>query len=315
MSDKLEKATTSDNTRGGLVGPVLLIGVGIFFLLSNLGLITWDFWEAVGRLWPIVLIALGLDLLVGRRSLLGSALVVLVTVGLLGTGLLWLNQGGGRGEIVSGEISQSLAGATSAEMDIVFSVGRLQLEALAAESPLLVAGMLEYDERSREQVEQTFRKEGDVAHFELAARGTASGIPFGSQNQHNAWELMLNRDVPLDLQIRTGVGESDIDLSLLNLTNLSVSTGVGQTTIIMPGQGQVSGVINGGVGELLIRIPDGMAARIDVKTGLGASHIGGDFVRDGSVYTSPGYETAVDRLDLELRAGIGQVTVQPLTGR
>jgi hypothetical protein len=126
---------------------------------------------------------------------------------------------------------------------------------------------------------------------------------------------MLNRDVPLDLTVRTGVGQSDLDLSLLKLTDLSINTGVGETTVIMPGSGEVNGVINGGVGELIIQIPDGMAARIDVKTGLGNSQIAGEFERNGDVYMSPGYETAVDRLNLELRAGIGQVTVRRMTGR
>lgn len=83
----------------------------------------------------------------------------------------------------------------------------------------------------------------------------------------------------------------------------------------MPAQGQVSSTINGGVGELIIQIPDGLPARIDVRTGLGNSQISGDFVRDGTVYTSPGYDTAVDRLDLELRAGVGQVTVRRYGGR
>jgi hypothetical protein len=315
MSTKIEKTGSPKTTRGGLVGPVLLIAIGVFFLLSNLGLITWDFWEAVGRLWPIVLIALGLDLLVGRRSLLGSALVVLVTIVMLGAGLFWLNLGGGRGEIVTGEVSQALDSATSAEVAIIFDVGRLQLDALPADSPFLVTGNLTYDERRADQVRQSYDKQGNVARYEIAAHGSSGNIPFGSRGEHNRWDLMLNRDVLMDLTIRTGVGTSELDLSLLNLSDLSINTGVGQTTIIMPGQGQVNGVINGGVGELIIQIPDGIAARIDVKTGLGSSQVTGDFEQNGSVYTSPGYETAVDRLDLELRAGIGQVTVRRLTGR
>lgn len=297
------------------MGPVILIGIGLFFLLTNLGLLQWDFWEAVSRLWPIVLIALGLDLLIGRRSLLGSSLVVLATVVMLGAGLLWLNVGGGRGEVVTGEVNQSLDGATSAEIDIVFGVGRLQLDALPPGTPLLVSGEIQFDERSNERAEQTFEKRGDVAHYEIASRGSTTNIPFGSQSQQNSWDLMLNRDIPLKLTIRTGVGRSELDLSLLKLSELSLSSGVGETRVTMPGEGQVQAVINGGVGELIIQIPDGMAARIDVRTGLGNSQIAGDFVRDGNVYTSPGFETAVDRLDLELRAGIGQVTVRRLTGR
>jgi hypothetical protein len=311
----MSKLETSNTRRGGLVGPVILIGIGIFFLLTNLGLLNWNFWEAATRLWPIVLIALGLDLLIGRRSLLGSLLVVVATVILLATGLFWLNLGGGQGELISGEVSQPLDGATSAQVEIAFGVGRLQLHTLPPDTPLLIAGELIHDERSSLRAEEHFEMRGSVAHYALTSRGSSNSFPFGSQSQDTRWNLMLNRDVPLDLTVRTGVGQSDLDLSLLKLTDLSINTGVGETTVIMPGSGEVNGVINGGVGELIIQIPDGMAARIDVKTGLGNSQIAGEFERNGDVYMSPGYETAVDRLNLELRAGIGQVTVRRMTGR
>ena len=51
----------------GLVGPTILIAMGVIFLLNNLGLVSWDIWGTLLQLWPILLIALGLDMLVGRR--------------------------------------------------------------------------------------------------------------------------------------------------------------------------------------------------------------------------------------------------------
>jgi hypothetical protein len=318
MSENMKTIEKNHERRSGgtgLVGPILLIALGIFFLLSNLGIVTWSFWEAAARLWPIVLIALGLDLLVGRRSFLGSMLVVLVTAGLLAAGLVWIGPDSRSGERVSDSVSQPLNGAESAQVDINFGVGDLHLSELPAGSPLLIEGTLRYDERQPQRVEQSFAVRSGVAHYELAARGSATGIPFSGRGPLHSWDLSLNRDVPLALSIRTGVGTSELDLRSLNLSGLTIDSGVGQTTVHMPAQGQISGTINGGVGELIIQIPDGLPARIDVRTGLGNSQIGGDFVRDGNVYTSPGYETAVDRLDLELRAGVGQVTVRRYGGR
>jgi hypothetical protein len=76
----------SDFTKGIPTGAVVLIALGVLFLLHNLG-----FWFlSVDRLWPIILIVLGVWLLVKRqtsiargdcrqRSLAGPA--VLITVG------------------------------------------------------------------------------------------------------------------------------------------------------------------------------------------------------------------------------------------
>ena len=45
------------------IGPAILIGLGVLLLFANLGLFRW-FW--FGRLWPIILIALGAWILFGR---------------------------------------------------------------------------------------------------------------------------------------------------------------------------------------------------------------------------------------------------------
>ena len=59
----------------GIVGPTILIGAGAVLLLNTTGLVDWDIWAIMWRLWPVILIAIGLDILIGRRSLAGSALV------------------------------------------------------------------------------------------------------------------------------------------------------------------------------------------------------------------------------------------------
>ncbi len=46
------------------LGGLLLLGLGVLFLLSNLGYFSWG---AVGRWWPLLLIAIGLIILL-RRS-------------------------------------------------------------------------------------------------------------------------------------------------------------------------------------------------------------------------------------------------------
>lgn len=44
--------------------PGIILTIGILFLLNELTVWSWD----IGRLWPIILIVLGLAFLSGRRS-------------------------------------------------------------------------------------------------------------------------------------------------------------------------------------------------------------------------------------------------------
>lgn len=313
-----EKSDTQRRSRGGIVGPVLLVAAGIFFLLSNLGVISWSFWDAAWRLWPVVLIAIGLDLLVGRRSIWSSLLVLLVTVGFLAAGFFWLvtsdDLGGGS---VSDTISQSLSGAESAEVEINFGVGQVTVGALPADSEELIAGTIERPQEIR--VEQSFDVTGDVAHYRLRTEGSVRSVQsipfFGPSDDNWRWDLQLNRDVPLRLTVDTGVGQTTLDLRQMTLETVNVDTGVGQTTVILPGHGEIEASVSGGVGELIIELPEGVAARIDSDTGLGNTDIADVFERIGNVYESPGYDGALDRINLSLSAGIGQVTVRTYSGR
>jgi hypothetical protein len=47
---------------------VILIGLGVVFLLNNPGILNWSVWDVIFRLWPVLLIAAGLDILIGRRA-------------------------------------------------------------------------------------------------------------------------------------------------------------------------------------------------------------------------------------------------------
>jgi DUF4097 and DUF4098 domain-containing protein YvlB len=55
--------------RRSITGPVILIGIGVIFLLSNLGIIQrWQLWHWFGHWWPILLILWGVIALIEHAS-------------------------------------------------------------------------------------------------------------------------------------------------------------------------------------------------------------------------------------------------------
>jgi hypothetical protein len=46
------------------IGPLVIVAVGIVLLLNTTGVLSWGVWGTIGRLWPVVVILLGLSLLV-----------------------------------------------------------------------------------------------------------------------------------------------------------------------------------------------------------------------------------------------------------
>ncbi len=302
--------------RGGtFFGPVVLIGLGVVFLLHNLGLGDWDAWTLIQRFWPILFVAAGLDIWFGRRSVLNALWLIAVTVVLLfaiGFGLRLAEDQFRIGwEVAPVEISQPVGDVSQAEVTIQLAVGTLRLEALPESAPL-VAGTIYADKTT--EPDMSFHQSDDTAYFVLRQAQVQLAPLFERWDGESAWRLGLNRDIPMRLSVATGVGLSELDLSQLTLTDLRVQAGVGQTTVTLPANGQLQAHIQGGLGDLIIQIPKGMAARIENQSGLVETQIRGDYTFRDGVYRSPGYDAAENRVDLTVSGGAGLIKIRQVDG-
>lgn len=299
---------TRERRRRGLVGPLLLIAIGVIFLLGNLGVLSFSVWAAMLRLWPVILIAIGLEVLIGRRSTLASLVVVAITVGIIGVALYFMPVPNTFGQPVSTEtINQPLEGAKSANVDITFGTGTVRVGALSDPNSL-IQGTASVG--GGQQLAQSFQKSGDTAVYKLSTRGSSAAPFFGFNNVDNGWNLNINRDVPTQLNITGGVGTSELDLSQLHVTSLDARFGVGKATIKMPSSGQVDASINGGVGEVEVVIPPGVGARVQAQAGLGGVKVPPGYQQQNNTYTSPNYDTAQNRVNLSVKGGVGQISIQ-----
>ena len=116
--------------------------------------------------------------------------------------------------------------------------------------------------------------------------------------------------MPLVLRVDTGVGEALLDLAELRLSRLELDTGVGASTVVLPPTGSYEARISTGVGAATVRLPADLPVRITVARGLGGVSVPAGFVRDGDVYTAPGFAAAAERVDLHVSSGVGRVAVQ-----
>lgn len=292
--------------RVSIGGPLILISLGVVFLLNNLGVLEISVWELIFRYWPILLVAAGLDILLSRRSALGALVALLLTLALL-AGAVWLSTSGIRPGLVGEEISYGLNEATQAKVVIAPAVGGLRVEALS-DSNNLVEGILGGGEAKSE-----FNITGKTAYLALESAGTAVG-PFPDDDW--SWELGLTPDIPLDLEVDLGVGQSKIDLTGLDISSLNVSMGIGQTRVTLPDEGNFNAKVDGGIGEIIVVIPEGMAAKVSLDTGLVVRRVPDGYDCHDDVCTSPGYSEGADhKINLVVDLGIGDVVIRESGGR
>lgn len=293
--------------RSGVFGPLLLVGAGVMLLLSNLGWLDWNVWAALLRLWPLLLVALGIDILIGRRSLLGAVVSAILIVALLGSGI-WLALSGRLPGVPGGEtlvISHALDGVESASVTLSPAVAALNLTALNDSSNLIEGSVRAL---SGERIYDDFGVDAGRARVEVRSGGTPFNPSLGSQGV--SWDLGLNDSVPLTLDVNGGVGEVTLDLSRFELERLDLDMGVGRVRVYLPDSGQYNVSVNGGVGQLEIFLPEGLGTRITADTGLGDLTVPAGFSRNGDVYTSAGYNDADDHVMLNLNMAIGEVAVR-----
>lgn len=302
MADMPRRTTPS------LVGPTILVGLGVILLLNNLGVLAWGVWDTLFRLWPVVLIAIGLDLMVGRRSFVFTALIALAMLLVMGAAVWYDGTWTRRGvPLPTNTIQQTLDGATRGDVTLQLGVGELRLSAMDAPNGL-IAGTV-YSSRNL-GVTQRFDVRDGVAVYALRQDSGPQITPWNSRGADERWELQLNPSVPLRLSLDTGAGVTRADLRGLTLSELMVNSGVGQIDLTLPERGQFSGRINGGIGETIITIPAGVAARLTIQRGLGSIDTPTDFIRRGAVYESPGYAEATNRIELNVNGGIGAIEVR-----
>jgi hypothetical protein len=302
----MEERSNRKRRGGSLVFPLLLIIIGLLFLLDNLNILPGIDWGALWKLWPIILIALGLEVILGRRVSFGTILLV-VFIFFFGGAVLWWSAAAGGGDLRSEQVVWSESGVERADLELNMSAGSLQLAGGEDMSDLLVGDM----ELVRgADVSANVRVSGDVATGRIASERDFFALPQIFGGRHAKWDLHLNAGVRWEMNVDAGVGEVVLDLSDLLVSDLQLHSGVGSVEVTLPRRGAVGGRIDGGIGNLRIDIPEGAQARLRVDRGLGDVNIGGRFERRGDYYETQGFDTSESYTELEIHVGIGSVTVR-----
>lgn len=124
----------------------------------------------------------------------------------------------------------------------------------------------------------------------------------------NEWTIGLSNAVPIALDINAGAGETALDLRGLDLTDLQLEMGAGNSTIDLSStlNHDLNATIQGGVGNVTVRLPADMGVRVSTSTGIGGLTNTG-LVQEGDYYVNEAYGQSPHTLFLTIEAGIGAI--------
>jgi hypothetical protein len=257
----------------------------------------------------VLLILVGIDLIIGRRSTLGNVIALLLTLLVIAGAvslLVFSPDSIGLARTTRDlQIEEPLDGVERADFRIGFAAGTLEIGRLEDSNSLIQGDLQLVTDR---QPVWNFSKSGENARLVLEY---ATGDFQSWNGRGDQWNLALSPRAAFALDANIGAGDATIDLTGLDIRSLSVETGAGRNTVILPENGQFDATITGGVGQLVVEIPPEMAARIQVDRGLGGLDVARRFDRQGGdLYESGNWETSDNRVTIEIKVGIGQVTIR-----
>jgi hypothetical protein len=308
--------------RGLLFWGLLLIPLGGIPLLDQAGVIDVSRFADAWRLWPLVLVGIGIALLLGRTrvALVGTAVIAL-TLGAIGGVALAApdNWFGSFGDCTAGNATHDLRDtgtfSSPAEVSLDFRCGTIEVSA-GQDADWVVDAAYGRTEPSIES---------DVDRLSVrAARGSAG--------QHDEWRIALPASQLARLELTANAASGEIDLGDATLERLSSDINAGDMQILAgtggtddidlsmnagrlrleTGRAAMSGSISINAGAIDLCVPADVGLRLDVTDQLTfATNLGSQgLARSGDVWTRPAASGA-PTIDLAIDGNAASLMLKP----
>ncbi len=317
----------------GLLGwGVFLIAVGAVPLAVSQGYVSSDAVSAAWRLWPLILIAAGVSVLLRRTPVAAlSGLLVAATVGvMLGgalaggvRGLPFASCGDGQGATAFPQATGQLTDGASVQIEL--SCGEVSV-ATAEGTAWRVDGTDEDGQGPR--VEES----GDGVR--IRSRDDRRG--FDLLNQKDRWAVTLPT-VPVELDVEVNAGRGTLDLGNARLQGLHVSGNSGEVRLDLAGTAELAefdiemnagsarinlpvrsleGSVSLNAGSVDVCTPPGVGLRITTNDNITASTNFAEhgLTKDGDTWQTSGFDSAPTQIVLETDLNAGGLNLNPEEG-
>ena len=284
--------------REAIAWPILLIGAGTFLLLNNFGPQAWISWTKIIQLWPILLIAFGIDLMFKGKSGWMTVAVIILTIALVGSAFWIVSEGykitaeyGDVYEIYESDIQET-------EINLSISLGEMILSHQSKEG-VLIAGKISPDKN-----EVSLDEKGQRIYYSME-----NNVP--TLYPHSArWELGITDELNLDLITNNGAGDIFLALEQSNLDSLDASQGVGRVVVRLPQDESQEIFIHQSIGLIHVQFPEDMKVTVDAQNGLSRVDFPPDFELKNGVYSSPGATKTNSEISITVEQAIGYITFE-----
>jgi hypothetical protein len=302
---------------------------GFFFI--SLGLLTFidNFnhihgTEELWRLWPVILILLGVASLINYDKLKN---IMMAGIGIISALTIFSSMQDApvyvadyHNEKAYSTNDTSLIAFDSTLSDTTFlsiGAGVMNINLMASDdtSLMMISSQNEFFQRDDEdsQTESLFSidkiiKNGTM-HLDVDMGGN---IKMFRNNKLKKADFRLNKKPIWNIALAGGVNSFNADVSKLRISNFSFDIGVSDISLKLGDLIDSSHVeVNGGaVTKFHIEIPEGVGCKIDHESVLTKHNFPGFIQKDDQSYETPNYQSSRKKITINLETGISSIMVK-----
>ena len=160
-------------------------------------------------------------------------------------------------------------------------------------------------------IDQSIHRDEDAVKIKLRTPTQMYSFPYGASMSGLNWEVNISKHIPVRLDVDSGASETRLNLTELKISELNINTGASSTEVKLPASAGFTRVrIESGAASVVLRVPEGVAARIGVESGLAGITVDRSrFPKVNGAYESPDYDQAPNKLDIFVKTGVGSLEV------
>ncbi len=293
----------SKNVLWGLI----LILVGMLFILRNLGLVEFN-WYNIWQMWPVLLVLWGVSVLPVKEDL--KVILMVVVLGLstwlaLDTNVSWTNNNWEETTVKAFHSSQSFS------IPADDSIKKVHLELDAA------AGTFVIKNTSDSLLE--FSKNGWGGNYDYIVSETLTNADIQihrSKRNINFYKtshqiyLKLNPQPVWNIDLDVGAALVKFDLKKFKVSEVTIDGGAASFNLTLGERYPSTDVtIDAGASSFKIRIPKNSGCDMQISSFLSGKNFQGFKKIESGHYRTPNYDTAQNKININIDAAISNYTV------
>jgi hypothetical protein len=283
---------------------VLFILAGVLLLLNNMDRLDWWVWADILNLWPLLLIAIGVEKIFTRTK--AELVAYLPSLALAGI-IIWVAAGGVNSADTIGRHSDAGAGAKVNALVARIDMKDHNLHLGGTTGDLYRA---RYGGR-RYAPEIDYSTDGTNGNLRITDRNRWRWIHIGNRLS-DALDVDLTDVTPIRLTCEGDAAEMRLDCRDLKLEELTVSSDGGRIRIMIGDAVDRTKIsLRGPDADFRLTVPPRCGLRVqsgNAEIARFLNRIG--LEGSGSTFTAAGYDTLTPKIDLDLSPDITQLAIE-----